>query len=35
MCEKVTGIRFTGDFEDETEAYVVPLPWGAMEDEED
>ena len=34
MCEKVTGIRATGDVEEGAEAYIVPMLWGVLEDEE-
>jgi Family of unknown function (DUF6461) len=32
MSEKVTGVRATRAVQDVEEWYVVPLPWGAMED---
>lgn len=32
MSEKVTGVRPTRDVRDVTDWYVVPLPWGVMED---
>lgn len=32
MSEKVTGVRATSDIRDVTDWYVVPLPWGVMED---
>ncbi|MCW2738498.1 DUF6461 domain-containing protein [Nocardioides sp.] len=33
MCEKVTGIRATAAVRDVEDWYVVPLPWGAAEDD--
>lgn len=32
MTEKVTGVRATPDVRDVADWYVVPLPWGVMED---
>ncbi|MDZ5660977.1 hypothetical protein SFC79_04305 [Nocardioides sp. S-58] len=32
MSEKVTGVRVTPAVQDVEEWYVVPLPWGVMED---
>jgi hypothetical protein len=32
MSEKVTGVRATPAVEDVDDSYVVPLPWGVMED---
>ncbi len=32
MCEKVTGVRATNAVEDVSDWYVVPMPWGAVED---